>query len=88
MFAWLVSCQALAPDYFEDIRSGKVSTFTDERFTKAMNVMKEWGEAGYYEDNYDGTTYTAQTPVSYTHLDVYKRQRHTRALSRSILLIG
>lgn len=61
MFAWLVSCQALAPDYFEDIRSGKVSTFTDERFTKAMNAMKEWGEAGYYEDNYDGTTYTAQT---------------------------
>ena len=61
MFAWLITTQAMSSEFFSDIRSGNATTLADERFENGMQMLLDWGEAGYYQDNYEGTDSAIQT---------------------------
>lgn len=61
MFAWLITTQAMSSEFFNDIRSGKANTLADARFESGMQMLLDWGEAGYYQDNYEGTDGAMQT---------------------------
>lgn len=60
LFTYLIIGQAMAPDYFADLRSGKANSYKDPRHLKIINSMVDWGKKGYFQKNFNGTTYAAE----------------------------
>lgn len=57
-FSYLFTMYAIAPavmtpSWFDDARVGS-STFQDERFYKANNLLKEWWDKGFYPNGFEG----------------------------------
>ena len=50
--------------------------------TETFRIFVDEAEDGVIRGRVSGGTFPEETPVSYTHLDVYKRQKRQRAAAK------
>lgn len=60
LFAWVTTMRGNAADFFKDIETGAKTTLVDAEFQNTVQVLADWANAGYYNENYSGTNYDMQ----------------------------
>ena len=60
LLTWVTIMKGMSEGFFEKISTGAKTTLVDDSFENSLQVLLDWGEAGYYPENYSGIAYDMQ----------------------------